>query len=60
MRFEDNQIIYESALNNFDLHDRVIDFSVDPHIKEPDKPIGIYRAFYKNGIEIAHWIQPIE
>lgn len=60
MIFKDNQVIYESDLNDFDLHDRRIDSSEQAHIKDPDKPIGIYRAIYKNGIEVTHWIQPIK
>lgn len=60
MCLKDGDLVFESDLNRFDLKNSELTHAPSPVIAHTEKPIGIYRVIFKNGIPIDSWIQPIQ
>ncbi|EAW6789336.1 hypothetical protein ER92_004674 [Salmonella enterica subsp. enterica] len=60
MGFKNGDLVYEKDLCDFDLRYSSIGEEPSTVIKQPDKPVGIYRELKKNGIVVQSWIAPIE
>lgn len=60
MCLKDGDLVFESELDRFDLKNNEFTNTPSPVIAYADKPIGIYRIIFKNGIPIDSWIQPIQ
>lgn len=54
-----SDVICESDLNDFDLRSSRIP-TITSHIKPSDKPVGIVRTSFKNGIPISQYIERIQ
>lgn len=60
MSLKDGDLLYERDLDGFDLRSSKLGEKPSSVITNLDKPIGIYRAIYKNGLVVQSWVQPIE
>lgn len=60
MCLKDGDLVFESELDRFDLKNNEVTHTPSPVIAHAEKPIGIYRIIFKNGIPIDSWIQPIQ